>query len=202
MTLATKKLIIGLCLFCILSPLSAQPTKSNTPDVSISIYESHINKLLAAIGPISGKGKASMIGDYTWEARNPRIELQQGSAQFVADTTVRSGFINYSPQTKGQVAISYDADKNKIKVKVVKASFELYFELFGSRTHLTDIDISSFYQQEFEFDGPSVESEVQVAVSDTQKKKLRLKLDTPTLQVEPKRIVLNAGILVSESGSK
>ena len=182
---------------CIFSqPLTAQP------DIAVVIYEQNLKKLLGVVGPISGKGPYNIgisSGEFTWEVRNPRIEIQNGSARFVADTRVNAGFFNYSPQTKGTVDIQYDAKRNKIKVKVIKAEFEVYAELFGNRAHITDVDISPYYKQEFEFDGIELtQTKFDIQLSENKTKTVYLATSEPSLNLEKGKIILSTQMVFSD----
>ena len=187
-------LIAGTCIFA--EPLAIQP------DIAVVIYEQNLNKLLSVVGPISGKGPYNIgisSGEFTWEVRNPRIEIQNGAAKFVADTKVNAGFFNYSPQTKGTVDIQYDAKRNKIKVKVTHAEFEVYVELFGNRAHITDVDISSYYKQEFEFDGIELtQTKFDVQISEKQTKAVYLSTAEPALSLEKGKIILSTQVNFSD----
>lgn len=198
-----KLFLVGVFL---ISTVTVAQAGGPQPDLSVVIYEQNLNKLLGAVGPISGKGPYNIgisSGEFNWEVRNPRIEIQNGQARFVADTKVNAGFFNYSPQTKGNVDIQYDAKRNKIKVKVTRAEFEVYLEFFGSRTHITDVDITPFYKQEFEFDGIELaQTKFDVQIAENKTKTIYLSTNTPTLSLEKGKIVLSTQVVFSDQPSK
>ena len=62
-------------MMCMSSPLQAQ-------DVSVTIGETTINNLLAAIGPVKGKGKGAQKISYSWTVTDPKVAFTPGASAF------------------------------------------------------------------------------------------------------------------------
>jgi hypothetical protein len=126
-------------------------------DFSITIHEESINKIISAIGPITGSSKYDIYVtdiNYTWTLENPRIQVRPDSSQFVCDVKVEAGIIKYNTQVHGDVKITYDPVSNQIRIKIARAIFELYTKLFGKKIHIKDIDLADNFKEPFIFEGP------------------------------------------------
>ncbi len=179
--------------------------QDGVPDVSAIIYQQNINKLMGMMGPISGKTRYSLpnrSGELSWEVRNPRIEIGWGSAKFVADTSVKPGFMSSSPQVVGKVDVQYDAKRNKILVTLSQVGFDAYLDLFGNRPKIASIDLSSYFKQGYEFDGPILQSKaIEIPVSEYSTKIVHATPGVANLVLEPGKIVLSVPVEYAEAQS-
>jgi len=133
------------------------PSNAQGPDAVVIVRQSTLNGFFDAVGPVSGKAPYNVLGmkgEYTGTVKNARIQLKPNAADFTADASVKVGPFEYGSVANGDVEIKYHQETNRISVKVLKASFEVYTKFFGKKIHLGDVDISKFYRPEFEFVGP------------------------------------------------
>ncbi|MGE4169960.1 MAG: hypothetical protein AB7F28_04495 [Candidatus Margulisiibacteriota bacterium] len=162
------------------------------PDASVVVYESTLNKLMAAIGAVHGEGKFSqavMNLAYTWDVTNPRVELLQDRALFKADAVVKVGGLAYPSRVEGEMAVAYLEETNRITVKLSKAIVGVYTELFGNKVHIADVDIARFYRPEFEFPGPqTLQTTIKLSVPGNASKLIAVKSLNKSLKIEPKKI--------------
>jgi hypothetical protein len=172
------------------------------PDATVEIHEQTLNKFLAAIGPVNGKGKFDVAGsksEYTWTVRNPGIKITAGKAAFVADASVKVGPLNYRSDAKGSVEVKYDEVENRISVKVLKADFEVYTKIFNKKIHITTVDVSKFYRPEFEFAGPQpLQESVPVDMPDGSVKTVYISTKDQALHLEDGRIVVTSNLVFSD----
>ncbi len=174
------------------SSLMAQPM------VSMIIRQDAVNSFLTAIGSVSGHTTVNG-SDCTWTVDNPRIAITNGGADCFADTSARAGLINYSSAVKGKVSVTYDDTKNRVLVKISKASLEIYMNLFGTRMHLTDIDVSNYYKQEFQFPGPQLaQYSVPMTLPDGTKKTITVKQKPLILSLADESIIVGSDLNISE----
>jgi hypothetical protein len=186
----------ALCVFS-LPLLAANPNPTPDYDAFVIINESTLNKFLQAIGPISGGGSFnSGRSSYSWTVKNPLIHISKDGSAFTADAEIHSGLFNYGTTAKGDVDVLYDNAKNIISVKIRKASFEVALDLFGSKIHITDVDISTFYRPQFQFPGPQpLQSNFDVALPDKKSKPIQIKTFVKKLVLEPGRIVVGSNFV-------
>jgi hypothetical protein len=170
-------------------------------DVSVVINERALNRFIAVVGPVSGKDSfnvSGVKGDYNWKVKNPRIEIEQGRALFVADATVKIGPMSYDSPAKGTVDVNYDAEENRISVKVRKATFEVYTKLFGKKITIENVDISRYYRPEFQFAGPQpIEGSIPVELADGTKKTMYIGTKDRTLRLEGGKITVTSNLVFS-----
>jgi hypothetical protein len=145
-------------------------------DIRFTLHEETVNKVLAAVGPITGKSDYEallMKGTYTWKMTNPQIHFYKDSSIFTCEANVKTGFIDYNTPVNGYVKIGYDQKTNKISIQITKAIFELYTKIFGKKIHLKNIDLAKYFKDPFLFDGPAtMQTEFEFSVNDTTKKKI------------------------------
>jgi hypothetical protein len=175
---------------------------SAAPDATVAIHERTLNNFLAAVGPVSGKGKFEVAGsksEYTWTVRNPRIEVAADKAEFIADASVKVGPVNYRSDAKGAVEVKYDTADNRISVKVLKADFEVYTKILRKKIHIATVDVSKFYRPEFEFAGPQpMQESVTVEMADGSVKTVYISTKDQTLHLEEGRIVVASSLVFSD----
>ena len=142
-------------LFLLCNALLAQKKAPN--DFSVVIHEESINKIISAVGPIKGSSSYDIyVTDikYDWIVENARLQVRPDSSQFICDAKVQAGILKYKTQVHGDVKISYDPVLNQIQVKIVRAVFELYTQLFGKKIHIKNIDLAENFAHPFIFEGP------------------------------------------------
>ena len=166
------------------------------PDATVIIHQNTLNGFFNAIGPISGKDQYNVLGmhgDYTWTLRNARIELHPNQARFIADADIHVGPLSYGSEASGNVEVLFHPESNRISIKVLHATFEVYIKIFGKKVHITDIDAARFYKPEFEFAGPQpMQASVDVALPDGSKKTIFIKPISQNLIIEQERIVVTS----------
>ena len=182
--------------------ISSSIAYSQAPDAIVIVRQSTLNGFLDAVGPVSGVGPYNVLGlkgEYTWSVRNARIQLGKDNAQFIADASIKVGPLSYGSVATGDVEIKYNQRTNRISVKVLKASFEVYAKLFGKKLHITDVDISKFYRPEFEFAGPQpVQPSVLVNLPGDQTKTVYIAPVDQNLRVEEGQIVVSSKLRFSD----
>ena len=181
--------------FVILFFLFTTVAFSQTPQMSTVIQDSAINAFLQAIGPVSGTGQYQS-NPYTWDVTNPRLVLQPGKGVFVADVQLKSGIFNYGTQAKGDVDIQYSPSRNQIIVRVTKATFEVAVTLFGNKIHISDVDITKYYKQDFLFPGPQMPtSKVQISLPNGKKKTLLISLTNTKMSILESQVLLTSDLM-------
>jgi hypothetical protein len=172
------------------------------PDAIVIVRQSTLNGFLTAVGPVNGTAPYDVLGikgEYTWEVKNAHIDLKPNSAAFSADASVKVGFFSYGSIANGEVEIKYHQETNRISVKVLKASFEVYTKIFGKKIHLGDVDISKFYRPEFEFAGPQpVQPSVLVNLPGDKSKTVYITPYNQNLRVEQEQIVVTSSLQFSD----
>lgn len=136
--------------------LSLQAT-AQTQDLTITIKEPVVNKIFAALGEIKGTSAYSfmfMEGTYTWQLIKPRIQLHPGRADFVTDARVTVGKFGYEMHVVGNVEVCYEPQTNLIYVEITEAKFPLNIIFLGTLKHLWDVDLASYFETPFVFEGP------------------------------------------------
>jgi hypothetical protein len=175
-------------------PPTRPPGKPEPNDMRVVIHEEMLNKMLAALGTISGKEPYSallMKDTCYWTLINPKIRLHPGKADFETNVNVKAGPFNYTTPVKGNVAVTYDRVKNVINVKIETAIMELYTKILGKKIHIKDIDLADQFDEPFTFDGPTAtESEMEFPMPDGTTKVLVMRTTDCDLRVEEKMIVV------------
>jgi hypothetical protein len=190
-------LFILTTLLCFQTGSLAQP-----PDASVIVHQNTLNGFFNAIGPISGKDQYNVLGmhgEYTWTLRNARIELRPNQARFIADADIHVGPLSYGSEASGNVEVLFHPESNRISIKVLHATFEVYIKIFGKKIHITDIDAARFYKPEFEFAGPQpMQASVDVALPDGSKKTIFIKPISQNLVIEQERIVVTSKLTFAD----
>ena len=193
----TLTLSILLSVLIIVQNLTAQ-----APDATVIVRQSTLNGFLDAVGPVSGKAPYNVLGmkgEYTWTVKNAHIQLMANKAAFAADASVKVGPFAYGSVANGDVEITYVQPTNRISVKVLKASFEVYMKVFGKKVHLGDVDVSKFYRPEFEFAGPQpVQPSVLVTLPGDQTKTVYITPVGQNMRIEPEQIVVVSNLRFSD----
>ena len=190
-------------LFILTTLLSFQGgSPAQPPDATVVIHQNTLNSFFNAIGPISGKDQYNVLGmhgDYIWTLRNARIELRPNQARFIADAEIHIGPLSYGSEASGNVEVLFHPESNRISIKVIHATFEVYIKIFGKKIHITDIDAARFYKPEFEFAGPQpIQASVDVALPDGSKKTIFIKPVAQNLAIEQERIVVSSKLAFAD----
>jgi hypothetical protein len=190
-------------LFILTTLLSFQGgSPAQPPDATVVIHQNTLNGFFNAIGPISGKDQYNVLGmhgDYIWTLRNARIELRPNQARFIADAEIHIGPLSYGSEASGNVEVLFHPESNRISIKVIHATFEVYIKIFGKKIHITDIDAARFYKPEFEFAGPQpIQASVDVALPDGSKKTIFIKPVSQNLIIEQERIVVTSKLVFAD----
>ena len=179
-------------LFLICNALLAQKKTGN--DFSVVIHEESINKIISAIGPINGSSTYDIyVTDikYNWTVENARLQVRPDSSRFVCDVKAQAGILKYKTQVHGDVKISYDPVSNQIQVKIVRAVFELYTQLFGKKIHIKNIDLAENFAQPFIFEGPrSMNTSFDFKMTDGSIKKIYIQPSRCTIELKWKEILV------------
>jgi hypothetical protein len=145
-------------------------------DFRFTLHEETVNKVLAAVGPISGKSDYEVLlinGTYHWTITKPEIHFYKDSSIFTCNANVKTGYIDYNTPVYGYVKIGYDQKLNKISIQISKAIFELYTKVLGKKIHIKNIDLAKYFKEPFLFDGPSnMSTDFEFTVNDSTKKKI------------------------------
>ena len=186
------KKTLGILLLLLSCSLFAQKKPIN--DFTISIHEESINKIIDAIGPVTGSNQYDAFLtniNYTWTLENSHIQIRPDSSQFICDVQVQAGIIHYKTQVHGDVKISYDTQLNQIQIKVVRAIFELYTKVFGKKVHIKNIDLAENFSQPFIFEGPrSLNTNFDFTLPDGTLKKVYVQANTCTIELRWKEILV------------
>lgn len=171
---------------------------SQIPDTQITIHQKTLNKFLGTLGPVSDKMQTTILGKtmtYRWTVTNPTIQIHEGNASFKADVKVDSKYVNYNTKATGKALITYNKLMNKIKLKIDDVSFELKTKAF----RIGNMDISSFYNPEFELDGPkSLNSSMDFKMPNGQTKKVYIAPLNTEITLIPEFIILSSDLRFTE----
>jgi hypothetical protein len=166
------------------------------PDATVVVHQNTLNGFFNAIGPVSGTEPYNVLGmkgNYEWTLEHARIELRPDQAKFIADAHIKIGPLSYGSVANGDVEVKYHPETNRISIKVLKATFEVYLSIFGKKIHITDIDASRFYRPEFEFAGPQpIQAQVEVALPGDRKKMIFITPYAQYMKIEQERIVVTS----------
>jgi hypothetical protein len=135
----------------------SNPVFSQSQDLTVVLKESVLNKMFAAIGEIKGTSTYSFMfveGTYDWVLVNPQIHLHSNRADFVSDVKVKAGKYEYTMKVNGIVEVCYEPATNLIYVEITEATFPLNIMVFGKERHLWDVDLASYFETPFTFEGP------------------------------------------------
>lgn len=126
-------------------------------DLIVTLKESVLNKIFAAIGEIKGTSVYSFMfveGTYNWTLIKPQIKLHPNKANFETDVKVTAGKFDYTTKVNGIVEICYEPTTNLIYVEITEALFPLNIMFMGKQRHLWDVNLKSSFETPFTFEGP------------------------------------------------
>ncbi len=187
--------------------LTAQ-TKTKPPinDFSAILHEETMNKVFKAIDTIRGSNDYEVMfvkGKYHWSVYNLNMFINPDSSTFICDASVRVGPFNYNSKVPGIIKISYDQKKNEIQVKLTKAIFELYTEVFGKKFHIKNIDIADYLKDPFIFEGPkTMATDFEFMMPDSTKKHIYIQPTICEMVIRPKEICTRCEVEVSDKPFK
>jgi hypothetical protein len=194
-----------IAVLCIAASLMCEFGVAQPADATVIVHQNTLNGFLNAIGPVSGSDQfnvAGIKGTYTWSVKNARIELKPDKAAFTADASVKAGPASYGSVAIGVVEIKYVQETNRISVKVLKATFEVYTKVFGKKMHIADVDISKYYRPEFEFAGPQpIQPSVDVDLPGGSKKTVYISMASQNLKIEQDQLVVRSNLKFSDQPS-
>jgi len=144
----------------------------STPHVSLVIHEALLNDFFKAMGKIKGNGRGASI-DYSWELKNPRIDINVHEALFSAKINAKTDLFSITKDVKGTVDVTYDKNDNIIQIVVDRADVILDFDLFGNNVVLAEIDIAKYFSKPLRLDGPkSFDNQIDYTLPTGEKKKM------------------------------
>ncbi len=185
----------------------AQINKTKTiNDFVVTLHEETLNKVLAALGDISGANDYEVMlikGKYHWTIKNPRIAIRPDSSNFFCDALVTCGPFDYKTKVVGDVKIYYDNTKNLINVKITRAIFELYTMVFNKKIHIKDIHLEDYFKDPFSFEGPqTMETDMQFTMPDSTIKKIYIKPTDCRMDIKWKEICTSCEVAISDKPFK
>jgi len=185
---------------------SAQKKKQEINDFTVSLHEETVNKVLTAIGDISGSNTYEIMfisAPYKWTIKNPKINIRPDSSDFTCDALVNAGPISYKTKVVGHVKITYDNITNLINIKISRAIFELYTMVFGKKVHIKDIHLEDYFKDPFVFEGPrSMSTEMTVSLPDSASKKIYVQPTECIMELKWKEICTACEVAASDKPFK
>ncbi len=202
MRVFNKHIILFVILGFAWQPLLSQKKAGQINDFSVSLHEEAVNKVLVAIGDISGTNSYEVMlinGTYTWTVRNPKINIRPDSSYFTCDAIVKVSLFDYKTKVVGDVKINYDNNKNLIYIKISHAVFELYTVIFGKKMHIKDIHLEEYFKEPFAFEGPrTITTEMEFPMPDSSKKKIFIQPTECRMELKWKEICTACEIAACE----
>lgn len=193
-------------LFLFLASTLVSQTKKNLNDFSFTLHEETVNKVLAAIGQVSGTNDYEVMfikGKYKWTILNPQINIRPDSSQFFCDALVNVGPFNYKTNVKGDVKITYEKPNDKIAIKITRAIFELYTVVLDKKFHISNIHLEDHFKEPFLFDGPrSFGTSMDVSLPDSVSKKIYVQPTECELNVKWQEVCAICEVVVSDKPIK
>ncbi len=195
-------------LFILIVCCGAFAGRAQTPynDFTVVLNEETLNKVFLAIGEIKGASTYEVLlikGHYYWTVVNPAISIRPDSSQFNCMAKVEVGPFDYSTLVKGDVKISYENEKNEIKVKITRAIFEVYTVILGKKIHLKDIDLADYIKDPFVFEGPRNKgTDFEFTMPDSTRKHIYIQPSNCDMEIRWKEIVSRCEIIASDKPIK
>jgi hypothetical protein len=138
----------------------AVPTRSSLvtqPSVTFMIYESLVNDLLTAMGPISGTTTVNIpmvAGQAQWTIKNAKIAFLDKDSSFSANVEVKCGLFGTNSVAKGSLVVTYNVTSNMIQITPKNAFVDLFFDVMGQKITFARLDMATFYKKPLAFSGP------------------------------------------------
>lgn len=192
-------LFLAISFFCCTSVITAQKVHN---DFSAILHEETVNKVLTAVGEISGRNEFEVLlikGHYNWTIINPKINFKADSSDFTCDAKVEVGPFKYKTEVKGNVKIAYDNAKNIISIKISRAIFEIYTMLFKKKVHIKDVHLEEYFKEPFTFDGPrSLATNMTITLPDSTTKTIYVQPTSCVMKVMKQMIVTSCEVEASD----
>jgi hypothetical protein len=201
-----KIFLFSLSLICTLAGNAQKTNATVINDFVVTIHEETVNKILAAVGDISGTNDYEVMlikGKYHWTIKNPKIAIRPDSSNFFCDAIVKCGPFDYKTPVVGDVKISYDPVKNLIYIKITRAIFELYTMVFNKKIHIKDIHLEDYFKEPFTFEGPqTLQTDMDFSMPDSAVKKVYIKPTDCKMDVKWKEICTSCEMAASDKPFK
>lgn len=147
-----KKLL--LLVYCLLAFINCG---AQNQDITITIQEATLNKIVKSLGEIKGTSTYSFMfieGTYEWKLINPQFRVHPGRIDFVTDVKVTVSKYSYLIHVTGNAEACYEPTTNLIYIEINEANFPLNIMFLGSLKHLWDVDLAQYFLTPFIFEGP------------------------------------------------
>ena len=204
-----KKTLPFFICFVFFTSTKAQQKTIKAPEINdfeVVLHEEAINKIITAIGDISGTNDYEVMfikGKYHWTMKNPKINIRPDSSNFTCDAIVTCGPFGYKTQVVGDVKITYDNPKNLIFIKISRAIFELYTMVFDKKVHIKDIHLEDYFKEPFVFDGPkTMATNMQFSMPDSTVKQIYIQPTYCKMELKWKSICTACEIAVADKPFK
>ena len=204
-----QKIYSFIICFVFFVSVGAQTKILKNPDINdfaVSLHEEAVNKVIAGIGDINGTNDYEVMfikGKYHWTIKNPKINIRPDSSNFTCDAFVTCGPFAYKTEVLGDVKITYDNAKNLIYIKISRAIFELYTEVFEKKVHIKDIHLEEYFKEPFAFDGPkTMATDMQFTMPDSTIKKIYIQPTDCKMELKWKEICTACEITVKDKPFK
>jgi len=178
----------------------------NNNDLLVVLHQETLNKLLTAIGEISGNAEYTVMyikGNYTWKLNNTEIKLVKDSAFFSTDVTVKTGFDTYTDHVNGKMSITYNQQTNQIAIRVADAVFELRVGILGREYKIKSVQLADYLSSAFMFEGPkTMSNEMVFVMPDGKEKKIIVKPSACVLRIVENQIIVASELYFKEKIDK
>jgi hypothetical protein len=175
-----------LLVYCILAFVNC---RAQNQDITITIQEATLNKIVKTLGEIKGTSTYSFMfieGTYEWKLINPQFRIHPGRIDFVSDVKVTVSKYSYLIHVTGNAEACYEPTTNLIYIEIEEANFPLNIMFLGALKHLWDVDLAQYFETPFIFEGPmTIGTEFVFPMPDN---------TTRTLYAHP----LNCGVKIAE----
>lgn len=165
-------------------------------DLIVALKEPVLNKMFAAIGEIKGRSLYSFMfidGTYDWTLIKPQIKLHPNKANFETDVKVVVGKFDYTTKVNGTVEICYEPTTNLIYIEITEALFPLNILFMGKERHLWGVDLKSYFETPFTFEGPlTMGTEMIFTMPDGTSKKIYCHPINCGVKIAEKQIIVSA----------
>lgn len=177
--------------------MSTQVSAFKNTESALIIHQNTINRFFASIGPIQGSSEIHTSPFKTqvdWKVTRPTINILKDQVQFTADVYIQTqDGLSYTSKAIGEATLNYNPTQNIITAKIKKASFELALNLLGNKLKLTDIDITKYYKQDFNFPVPIPSNNiVTLTMPNSEVKRFEIQGKNRKLSLEPQEIIISS----------
>jgi hypothetical protein len=167
-------------------------------DLTITVSDKMINKLLTAIGPVKGSEDYKVMmfnGTAYWTVENSTILLDDNKAWFEADVKVETGNFAYSDRIKGSLKVFYNNAKDQLELSPEHIYLNIKTRFLGKERLIETIDLANYYKSPFVFDGPTAYiEEFEFEMPDGSIKKLKPIVRSCDIKVIKGSILIKANV--------